>query len=1699
MRRTCNPALFLFILLLTIPFSTALAQGTDVIRNGSFTNGLNEWIVSPKADPSWNPLENGRVNLHPPTSGVEPFKGTVIYQNLNVTNIGGKTLQFSMDLLKNFPVDGKTINVDLHYVKTDNTPGMVEVDMPSNDQISGDPQNPTVIARQVVFPANARKLVRIEITKEGWGEFSADNVRLLGDNVTVGPVPLVTGLSTKSGAYGSQLIITGANFGGTQGFVSMAGSAAGIQVNSWSDTSVTVTVQDPARSGRVCVIADYVQSNIDKPFFITSPNFTIDVVKEEVTAVKGQTVEYVIRADFHNGFAPGGSGIAFAVAPASLPAGAVPTFIAAPLKNQGGVLLKINTTNVAPGDYTLQLTATATGLQPRNALVLLEVVTIQSIRFYNPSTGDDVTSLQLSRQGQFNGSWPADFDVEALDSNGNRWDLYGGAGSYGNSPITMSSSNPLVVLLDRTHWSQDYYALSEGTANLIATAADGTQASLPVTVAIPPGDPKITSIVVSPTQVHHNYTGNISFSATANQAFMGIGFWSSGALDFRSTFLDNPQYTNGKTSVTSTFQLGNQDGPQEPNIFRVFLYATASTATSYATLDIIPDPAMSQLKGGVRLLDDMFAENFRFEFYDPATGNKMYEREVGLYHRSDFHLPGIPLGSFKVKAVYWDSVSGQEVGQWYPNAATMGHAQALTFTAGAAVENVYFFLSTPGIRGAAVYNGTQQGPIRVAIKAASDVDLETEPVTASAGGTFSFPHLPDGGYYVYAYVDANQDQQYTSGEAYGYYHLAGQGLSPVEILGRTSNILLFLEDWTGNTGISGAATSYLGQGVTAAVSLFPPGVLPINIPPGPFENPEDLSGKDFFLAAGTTTNYQVLNFDYGSGPPLPPGTYDVVLITGIPDGPFESVVIQGVQQGVQIVKGSVTPNINFTVNPGATVGGTVTSDAPEPFPLARAEVMLFSYTGPPQSPLLTLRAIAETDYQGHYNLNHVAPGNYILMVHADGFEDMEPVLVTISSAGQVLTQNVSLSSFMGYALLSVTIRDGYGNPITGDQRVYLLESGEEEPVTFLAHQGGGVFSSYVLPGSYTLVASARGHKPYVYYGLTLDTDEERSLDANLPGPESALVPALGWLLGQQNPDGSFGPPHDYIFGWSGYAALALLSVQDNPNLNLSQDLRDRIANALDDEAGSDGKFGVKQYFLATYQSADNPGTPWNDVGAFVDGSVRWAPVAATPVALERLISLGLPIDDPRVSAAVQFLKNAQVTSQRARDPLFVGGWRYNPNDTDADNWESPWVIMALMKAGLNPTESHVAAGLEFIRRSQILEGENAGMFKYMPDQGPYYTYGASSACMVALNFAGVPRNDPAVDLFFQWARNNPYTIHAWERGSNAYHWAMLSWAAALYPDKDNPAKTEYETLYLTWNLADHIYQQQSWNGAWYNPAPSQTGSRSANEIMFTASAIMALAPYPAPLAPPEKKTISGTVQSHTAVPLENALVEAVIAQNAVDADVTAANGSFELQVPVGYAYTLRVTAAGYAKKSVTTGVVNEDLTGQDISFEVGDIDNVAPTIGTLTPSSGSTVTTAAFEISAVLGDDHAGIDPRTIVMRLDGNPVPAVYDQGTGKVLYMVAPGAGIPNGVHTVTVDVKDYAQNPAVKAEWSFTLDRWLGVPGDLNNSGAVDLEDLILGLKVLTGGEQGVRLEGDVNGDGRIGMTDVLYILQASAGLR
>ncbi len=113
------------------------------------------------------------------------------------------------------------------------------------------------------------------------------------------------------------------------------------------------------------------------------------------------------------------------------------------------------------------------------------------------------------------------------------------------------------------------------------------------------------------------------------------------------------------------------------------------------------------------------------------------------------------------------------------------------------------------------------------------------------------------------------------------------------------------------------------------------------------------------------------------------------------------------------------------------------------------------------------------------------------------------------------------------------------------------------------------------------------------------------------------------------------------------------------------------------------------------------------------------------------------------------------------------------------------------------------------------------------------------------------------------------------------------------------------------------------------------------------------------------------------------------------------------------------------------------------------------------------------------------------------------YDASTRTATFTPSPLLSF-NASYTVTLTtgVKDAAGNPlAANYNWTFNT----VLIGDINGDASVDLKDAILAMRFLSGMQtEGIRADYtvsgvDVNGDGRLGMEEVLYILQKVAGIR
>jgi len=77
------------------------------------------------------------------------------------------------------------------------------------------------------------------------------------DNVSVSstaaPAPVISGVTATTGTTGSQVVITGANYGGAQGNSEVLLNDAPVTVNTWSATSIGITIPAGATSGPLVV------------------------------------------------------------------------------------------------------------------------------------------------------------------------------------------------------------------------------------------------------------------------------------------------------------------------------------------------------------------------------------------------------------------------------------------------------------------------------------------------------------------------------------------------------------------------------------------------------------------------------------------------------------------------------------------------------------------------------------------------------------------------------------------------------------------------------------------------------------------------------------------------------------------------------------------------------------------------------------------------------------------------------------------------------------------------------------------------------------------------------------------------------------------------------------------------------------------------------------------------------------------------------------------------------------------------------------------------------------------------------------------------------------------------------------------------------------------------------------------------------
>ena len=100
---------------------------------------------------------------------------------------------------------------------------------------------------------------------------------------------------------------------------------------------------------------------------------------------------------------------------------------------------------------------------------------------------------------------------------------------------------------------------------------------------------------------------------------------------------------------------------------------------------------------------------------------------------------------------------------------------------------------------------------------------------------------------------------------------------------------------------------------------------------------------------------------------------------------------------------------------------------------------------------------------------------------------------------------------------------------------------------------------------------------------------------------------------------------------------------------------------------------------------------------------------------------------------------------------------------------------------------------------------------------------------------------------------------------------------------------------------------------------------------------------------------------------------------------------------------------------------------------------VAPTLVFTYPTAGAYITNATPAIRFKVTDNDSGVNPDTIVIKVDDAKVTTSFTKTavTGGYECSYTPGTALADGAHTVSIEASDYDGNAATAKTVTFTID--------------------------------------------------------------
>src|SRR5436309_12823536 len=100
------------------------------------------------------------------------------------------------------------------------------------------------------------------------------------------PAPVITAVSATTGSIGSQVMISGSGFGALQGGSAVLLNGAAVRINTWSGTSISITIPVGATTGSLLVtIAPSMNDSNAVRFTVTAQPLPVSWLDQDVGAV----------------------------------------------------------------------------------------------------------------------------------------------------------------------------------------------------------------------------------------------------------------------------------------------------------------------------------------------------------------------------------------------------------------------------------------------------------------------------------------------------------------------------------------------------------------------------------------------------------------------------------------------------------------------------------------------------------------------------------------------------------------------------------------------------------------------------------------------------------------------------------------------------------------------------------------------------------------------------------------------------------------------------------------------------------------------------------------------------------------------------------------------------------------------------------------------------------------------------------------------------------------------------------------------------------------------------------------------------------------------------------------------------------------------------------------------------------------------